>query len=137
MREVHAPFQLAEILHARHDFLAGVATLLETHAAGKVEIYHLCDELFLRLRQDDRDAGTNVQPIPAYAADGLRVLAERLPQGLRLGCAGVDLEARVADPDDAGLRGTDEAERQLRQVANLPGQNRAEDHTSELHSQLQ
>ena len=43
MREVHAPFQMAEILHARHDILSGVAPLPETHAAGKIKIHHLRD----------------------------------------------------------------------------------------------
>src|SRR5450759_1635972 len=101
MRQIHAPLQFAQILHACHDFLPRIAAFLEIHAADEIEIHHLRDELLLCLRQDHGNAGTNVEPVPTTAADGLRVTAEYFPQSWSVLCRGVDLQACITDTQHA------------------------------------
>src|SRR3989338_11632594 len=119
MSQVHAPLRFAEVLHARHDFLAGIAALLEIHATNEFKIRHLRHELLLCLRQNNGDAGMDVEPIPAYAADRLRMLAERLPERWCILRGSADLKARVAEFQHARLFSIGETERQLRQLAEL------------------
>src|SRR3546814_20911072 len=41
---LQATLEFAQVLHARDDFLAGIAALFETHATQRLQIDHLRDE---------------------------------------------------------------------------------------------
>src|SRR3990167_6760541 len=111
MRQIHAPLQFTKVLHARHDLLTGIAAFLEIHASDKIEIRHLRHELFLRLRQNDGDAGVDSDPVPTYATGWVCMLAEHLPERRGLLHGNADLEACITELQHTRLPVVDEAER--------------------------
>ena len=101
MREIHAALVLAQVLHARHDLLPRITAFLEIHSTDEVEVRHLRYELLLRLRQDDGDAGTDVEPVPAGRTGRCGIGAEFLPQCGSLLCRDIDLEAVCSKANQA------------------------------------
>ena len=73
-----AALDAAEVLGARDDLLADVASLLEAHRAEPVQVEHLRQEGIGRVLADARDAGADVRETPgAVVGPSYTVLARR------------------------------------------------------------
>ena len=70
----HAPLDLAAVLRARDDFLAGIAALAEVDAAERLEVHHLRHELVLGRARDERPARADFLQRPLHFV-GIRRLA--------------------------------------------------------------
>ncbi len=67
-----ALLQAPQILHARDDFLAGIAALAKIDAADQVPVGGLGDEPILRRAGDQRHAGGDGEPVPMVGGHRLR-----------------------------------------------------------------
>jgi hypothetical protein len=72
-----ALLQTTEVLHARDDFLSGIAALLETDAADQVPVRLLRDEQVRRRRGDVRHARRDAVQTPRRFVHDARVPGER------------------------------------------------------------
>ncbi len=74
LQAIQAALEFAQVLHARDDFLAGVATFLETHATDGLQIEHLRDEQLAGARHDLADPGADLaqQPLIQVAFSSAR-----------------------------------------------------------------
>src|SRR5690606_3725977 len=61
---LQAALELAEVLHARNDFLARIAAFLETDATDGLQVDHLRDEQFAGGPEDLADAGAHLTEQP-------------------------------------------------------------------------
>ena len=57
---MHTALHVAEVVHARHDFLARIAALVERHRAERIEIQHLRDEAVDERRSDGGQPQSNL-----------------------------------------------------------------------------
>src|SRR5688572_29734267 len=69
MEALHPPFDLAAIVRARNDFLGGIAALVRSDGAERVQIQHWSYEGFGCARVHLRQARRDVERAPGFAVE--------------------------------------------------------------------
>jgi len=90
---VHAPLQLAQVLHAGDDFLPGITALGKTDAIDQLKIGHLRHKGFAGFRENHRYTGLYVEKLPGYRPNRGTLHIEAAPQLSGLLGGGEDFEA--------------------------------------------
>src|SRR3546814_3399698 len=88
---LQATLEFAQVLHARDDFLAGIAALFETHATQRLQIDHLRDEQLASAAEYLADAGANLVQQPAFDRRFLKLRAQARADLLGVGAWGPEI----------------------------------------------
>ena len=119
---IQAALELAQVLHARDDFLAGVAALLEADAADGLQVDHLRDQLFAGGAEHLAYAGTHLSQQPVVERRFAQLCGQRRQHSFGLGGGGPEFAAAIAETHGEHVACVYHAVRRGRQVQAEAGQ---------------